>query len=94
MVLTLAGSAIGLALALALSRTAASLLYGVSPTDALTFVLVPVFLLLIALAACLVPARRAASLDPILALKYEYRLGVSEADGSAVAVDPVLLVDL
>jgi predicted permease len=71
LVLTLAGSAIGLALALALSRTAASLLYGVSPTDALTFVLVPVFLLLIALAACLVPARRAASLDPILALKYE-----------------------
>jgi ABC-type antimicrobial peptide transport system permease subunit len=71
LVLTAAGSAIGLALALALSRTAASLLYGVSPTDTLTFILVPVFLLLIALAACLVPARRAASLDPIQALKYE-----------------------
>ena len=71
LVLTAAGSAIGLALALALSRTAASLLYGVSPTDTLTFILVPVFLLLIALAACLVPARRAASLDPMHALKYE-----------------------
>ena len=54
---------------LALSRMAASLLYGVSPTDTLTFVAVPVFLLLIALAACLVPARRAASLDPIRALE-------------------------
>ena len=71
LVLTAAGSAIGLALALVLSRTAASLLYGVSPTDTLTFIVVPVFLLLIALAACLVPARRAASLDPIHALKYE-----------------------
>jgi putative ABC transport system permease protein len=71
LVLTAAGSAIGLALALVLSRTAASLLYGVSPTDTPTFILVPVFLVLTALAACLVPARRAASLDPIRALKYE-----------------------
>jgi putative ABC transport system permease protein len=69
--LTVTGSAIGLGLALALSRVAASLLYGVSPTDALTFLLVPAFLLLIALSACLVPARRAASLDPTVALRYE-----------------------
>ena len=58
-------------LAFALSRVAASLLYGVSPTDTLTFVDVPALLLLIALVACLVPARRAAALDPIHALRYE-----------------------
>lgn len=69
--LTVAGCAIGLGLALALSRVASSLLYGVSPRDTLTFVLVPAVLLLIALVACLVPARRAASLDPIRALRYE-----------------------
>ena len=69
--LTIAGCAIGLALSLALSRVAASLLYGVSPTDMPTFLAVPVLLLLIALVACLVPARRAASLDPIRALRYE-----------------------
>jgi ABC-type antimicrobial peptide transport system permease subunit len=71
LVLTVAGSAIGLGLALALSRVAASLLYGVSPTDTLTFILVPVLLLLIALMACLAPAKRAASLDPIRALRWE-----------------------
>jgi ABC-type antimicrobial peptide transport system permease subunit len=71
LVLTLAGSAIGLGLAFALSRVAASLLYGVSPADPLTFVAVPLLLLLIAAAACLVPARRAASLDPLRALRYE-----------------------
>jgi predicted permease len=69
--LSAAGAAVGLGLSLELSRIAASLLYGVSPTDTLTFILVPMFLLLIALAACLVPAQRAASLDPIRALKYE-----------------------
>lgn len=70
-VLTVAGAAIGLGLALALSRVAASLLYGVSPRDTLTFVLVPALLLFTALVACLVPAQRAASLDPIRALRYE-----------------------
>ena len=68
---TVIGCAIGLGLALALSRMAASLLYGVSPTDTATFVGVPALLLLIALLACLAPARRAASLDPIRALRYD-----------------------
>jgi ABC-type antimicrobial peptide transport system permease subunit len=71
LMLTVIGAATGLCLALALSRMAASLLYGVSPTDTLTFIAVPAFLLLVALGACLVPARRAASLDPNRALRYE-----------------------
>ena len=71
LILTVIGSAIGLGLAMALGRMASSLLYGVSPTDTLTFILVPALLLLVALVACLVPARRAASLDPIHALRYE-----------------------
>jgi predicted permease len=71
LLLTFTGSGIGLALALALSRVAGSLLYGVSATDALTFIAVPLFLLTVALSACLIPARRAASLDPIRALRYE-----------------------
>jgi predicted permease len=67
--LTLAGAAIGLCAALALSRMAASLLYGVSATDTLTFVAVPALLLAIAAAACLIPARKAATVDPIRALR-------------------------
>jgi ABC-type antimicrobial peptide transport system permease subunit len=69
--LTAAGSAIGMAAALALSLIAAGLLYGVSPTDTLTIAAVPAILFAIATAACLVPARRAASLDPIRALRCE-----------------------
>ncbi len=69
--LTLAGSAIGMGAALGLSRITASLLYGVSPTDTLTFAAVPAALLSIAAIACLVPARRAARLDPIRALRCE-----------------------
>jgi predicted permease len=71
LILTVTGCAIGLGVALALSRIAASLLYGVSPTDTATFLGVPVLLLLIALLACLAPARRAASVDPIHALRYD-----------------------
>ncbi|WP_321476644.1 ABC transporter permease [uncultured Paludibaculum sp.] len=71
LLLTLTGSAIGLCVALALSRVAASLLYGVSPTDTLTFLLIPALLVSIALTASVIPARRAASLDPLRALRYE-----------------------
>jgi ABC-type antimicrobial peptide transport system permease subunit len=71
LVLTAAGLVVGLGLAMAFSRVAASLLYGVSPNDTLTFVAAPLVLLVIALVACLVPARRAASLDPMRALRYE-----------------------
>jgi ABC-type lipoprotein release transport system permease subunit len=46
-------------------------LYGVSPTDTVTFIGVPAFLMLIALVACLAPARRAASLDPTRSLRCE-----------------------
>jgi predicted permease len=69
--LTFAGCAIGMLAALALSRITASLLYGVSPTDGLTFAAVPAALFTIAAIACLVPARRAAKLDPIRALRCE-----------------------
>jgi predicted permease len=69
--LTAVGSVVGLAAALALSRVAASLLYGVSPRDGVTFVAVPLFLGSVAALACWIPARRAASVDPILALRQE-----------------------
>ncbi len=71
LLLTAVGASLGLGVSLALSQTAASLLYGISPTDAVTFTAVPALLMLIVLAACLVPARRAATLDPLRALRYE-----------------------
>ncbi len=70
-VLTIAGSLIGMGMAFGATRLASSLLYGISPTDTLTFVLVPIFLFLISLMACFIPSMRAASIDPATTLKYE-----------------------
>jgi putative ABC transport system permease protein len=71
LVLALTGSAIGMAGALLLSRLMSSQLYGVSPTDPITFVAMSVLLTLVALAACHIPARRAMQIDPMVALRYE-----------------------
>jgi predicted permease len=65
------GIAIGLGIALGLSRFASSLLYGISATDAVTFVAVPTTLAGVALVAVLVPAIRAARVSPMSSLRYE-----------------------
>jgi putative ABC transport system permease protein len=69
--LILAGMVIGVLGALALTRFIASLLFGVSATDASTFVGVVLFLGVVALVACWIPARRAMRVDPMIALRYE-----------------------
>ena len=71
MILVAAGAAAGLTGAFALTRLMTKLLYGVEPTDPVTFVAVPLVLGVVAFAATYIPARRATRIDPLVALRYE-----------------------
>ena len=71
LVLTLIAVVLGWPAAWMLSKLASTFLYGIHPHDAITFALVPPFLIVVALAACWIPARRAASIDPMQALRTE-----------------------
>ena len=69
--MTLSGIVVGLVAAFAITRVMASLLFAVRPTDLATFTFAVVLLFVIAVLACYIPARRAAKVDPIEALRYE-----------------------
>jgi putative ABC transport system permease protein len=69
MVVTVAGLVVGLGAAALLTRLMSSFLFGVTPRDPLTFVVVPIVLLLVSIVACLVPARRAVKVDPLGVLR-------------------------
>jgi putative ABC transport system permease protein len=71
MFLTLAGLAVGIGAGMFITRVLSDMLFGVTPTDPLTFTGVPVLLLLVAFLACWIPARRATRIDPLIALRYE-----------------------
>ena len=69
--LAIAGAAVGLIGAVVVSHLMTGLLYGVRPTDPLTFADVAVLLIAVALLACYIPARRAIRVDPMVTLRYE-----------------------
>lgn len=69
--LAIAGAAVGLVGALIVSHLMAGLLFGVRPTDPLTFLGVAILLIGVSLVACYIPARRAMRVDPLVALRYE-----------------------
>ena len=71
MTLTFAGLVFGIAVALAVTRVMTDLLFGVTATDAVTFISVGALLIVVAFLACYVPARRATEVDPLIALRYE-----------------------
>jgi putative ABC transport system permease protein len=71
MAMTLGGTAIGIAVALAATRVMASLLFGVSAVDPVTFTTIPLMLAAVAFLACYIPARRATRVDPLIALRTE-----------------------
>ena len=69
--LALTGTATGVAAAIGVGRLLATMLYGVKPSDPATLMLVALLLMLVALAAAFIPARRASTVDPMIALRYE-----------------------
>jgi putative ABC transport system permease protein len=69
--LALVGVFVGLIVSIALTRVLASQLYGVTPTDPVTFTAISVLLILVAVIACSIPAIRAAKVDPMIAVRYE-----------------------
>jgi ABC-type antimicrobial peptide transport system permease subunit len=71
MKMALLGVAIGVAVALGLTHLMVNILFGVSATDPLTFLGVATLLVVVSLAACWIPARRATRVDPLVALRYE-----------------------
>jgi len=69
MLLTIVGTVLGLLAAVATTRVLASVLYGVSPTNLPTFIVIVLLLGVVAFVACWLPARRAAKIDPMVALR-------------------------